>query len=75
VEQRPGNRFWWAPWVLPLALVGAVAGGALLPLWLFGVIAAAVILLGGPLVFKVYAAGHPNLELPSWLPGGKPGNR
>jgi hypothetical protein len=75
MEQQSGNRFWWVPWVLPLALVAVVVCAAVLPFWGFLLAAAVVLVVGVPFVGRLYAAAHPELRLPEWLPGGRPGNR
>jgi hypothetical protein len=75
MEEPRHDRMWLIPWLLPLALVAIVVCATLLPVWAFILVGVAAIVAGLPLVWRVYARGRPGIELPSWLPGGRPGNR
>jgi hypothetical protein len=75
VDQRPGNRLWWAPFAVPLVLVAVVIGAVLLPVWLFVTLGAILLLIGVPLALRIVVGQIPTFQLPPWLPGGRPGNR
>ena len=73
-ENRSGNRLWFVPWLLPLAIIAVIVCATVLPGWAFIPLGGLVVLVVLPLVWRTYSAGR-DTSLPDWLPGSRPGDR
>ena len=63
---------WWIPWLVPGAILVVVLAVAFAPIWVLGVVAAALAFGVVPMIWRSYARVHPDRQLPDWLPGGRP---